>query len=130
MHGIRHQGLVYKEVVEAHQIIKNLTTGDLGIPFVVIRAGVSGLKKCRLVHLPDLFEGGRDKGHYDLVCGAPLDDWANGGYVDVLFKCGENGFSSLQSWSCSEERVWNLLTKRMLDCFREVRCQQADTPGI
>ena len=21
------------------------------------------------------------------VCGAPLDDWANGGYVDVLFMC-------------------------------------------
>ena len=85
MHGIRHQGLVYKEVVEAHQIIKNLTTGDLGIPFVVIRAGVSGLKKCRLVHLPDLSEGGRDKGHYDLVCVERL--WMIGLMAVMLMSC-------------------------------------------
>ena len=32
--------------------------------------------------------------------GAPLDDWANnGGYVDVLFTCGECGFSFFGSWS-------------------------------
>ena len=37
------------------------------------------------------------------VCGAPLDNWANGGYVDVLFMCGECDFSSFGSWSCSEE---------------------------
>ena len=37
------------------------------------------------------------------VCGAPLDDWVNGGYVDVLFTCDEYGFHSLGSWSCSEE---------------------------
>ena len=29
------------------------------------------------------------------VCGAPSNDWANGGYVDVLFTCGERGFGSL-----------------------------------
>ena len=23
------------------------------------------------------------------VCGVPLDDWANGGYVDGIFACGE-----------------------------------------
>ena len=40
------------------------------------------------------------------VCGAPLDDWVNGGYVDLLFTCGECGFSSFGSWSCSEEKVW------------------------
>ena len=33
------------------------------------------------------------------VCGAPLDDWANCGYVDVLFTCGECSFSSFGSWS-------------------------------
>ena len=33
----------------------------------------------------------------------PLDDWPNGGYVDVLFTCGECGFSFFESWSCSEE---------------------------
>ena len=31
------------------------------------------------------------------VCGEPLDDWANGGYIDVLFTCGECGFSSFRS---------------------------------
>ena len=38
------------------------------------------------------------------VSGALLDDWANGGYADVLFTCGE--CSSFGSWSCSEEKVW------------------------
>ena len=37
------------------------------------------------------------------VGGAPLDEWADGGNVDVLFTCGECGFSSFGSWSCSEE---------------------------
>ena len=27
------------------------------------------------------------------MSGAPLDDWANGCYVDILFTCGECGFS-------------------------------------
>ena len=31
------------------------------------------------------------------MCGEPLDDWANGGYVDVLFTCGECSFSSFGS---------------------------------
>ena len=31
------------------------------------------------------------------VHGVPLDDCANGGYVDALFTCGERGFSSLGS---------------------------------
>ena len=59
------------------------------------------------------------------VCGAPLDDWVNGGYTDVLLPCGVCGFSSLESWSYSEERIWDLV-----HCFREVRFQQGDTPGI
>ena len=32
-------------------------------------------------------------------------------YVDVLFTCGECGFSSLGSWPYSREWVWNLGTK-------------------
>ena len=64
------------------------------------------------------------------LCGAPLDDWANGGYVDVLFTCGECGFYSLGSWSYFKEWVWNLETKFMLywnlvldvDCYRIVIC--------
>ena len=39
------------------------------------------------------------------MSGPPLDDWANGSYVDVLFICGERGFSSFESWSSSEESV-------------------------
>ena len=46
--------------------------------------------------------------------GTPSDDWANGGYVDVLFTCGECGFGSLWSWSYSKELVWNLGTKSVL----------------
>ena len=57
------------------------------------------------MYLLDLFEGRGEKGLCDLVCvcGAPLNDWANGGYVDVLFTCGECGYSSFESWFCSEE---------------------------
>ena len=62
--------------------------------------------------------------------GASLDDWFNGGYVDVLFTYGEFGFSSLGSWSYSNEQVWNLGTRSMLHCFMEVKCQQRDTLGI
>ena len=38
------------------------------ILLVVIRLGVSGLKKIRLVYLLDLFEGRGEKGQCDLVC--------------------------------------------------------------
>ena len=33
------------------------------------------------------------------VCGVPLDDCSNSGYVDNLFTCGECSFSSFESWS-------------------------------
>ena len=51
------------------------------------------------------------------VCGGPLDDWTNSGYVDVLFTCGESGFSFFRSWSCSEEQVWDWMIT-MLQCFQ------------
>ena len=41
------------------------------------------------------------------MCGVPLDDWANSGYVHVFFTCDECGFSSFASWSCPEEWVWD-----------------------
>ena len=43
------------------------------------------------MYLLDLFEGRGEKGQCDLVCGASLDDWADGGYADVLLMltCGE-----------------------------------------
>ena len=37
--------------------IRNLTSGDLGIPLVVIQLGLTGLKKTRVEYLLDLFEG-------------------------------------------------------------------------
>ena len=48
------------------------------------------------------------------ACRVPSDDWANGGYVDALFKCGKCGFGSLGSWSYFKEWVWNLGTKSVL----------------
>ena len=38
----------------------------------------------------------------------PLDDWANGGFVDVFLMHGEYGFISLGSWCYSSELVWYL----------------------
>ena len=55
------------------------------------------------MYLLDLLEGRGEKGQCDLVCGALLDNWCNGGYVHALFTCGKCGFSSFGSWSCSEE---------------------------
>ena len=41
------------------------------------------------MYLLDLFEERGDEGAmWFSVCGVPLDDWANGGYVDVLFLFG------------------------------------------
>ena len=50
-----------------YQIIRNFTACDLAIPLEVIRPGQFELKKTRLVHLPDLFEGGVEKGQCNLV---------------------------------------------------------------
>ena len=95
------------------QTIRNLNSGALGIPLVVSRLGVAGLKKTGVVYLLDLFEG-REWEVWFSACGAPSYDWANGGYVDVLFSCGECGFGSLRSRFYSKEWVWNLGTKSML----------------
>ena len=51
-------------------------------------------------------------------------------YVDVLFACGECSFNSLECWYYSKEWVWNLGTKSMLLCFREVKFQVGDTSEI
>ena len=39
------------------------------------------------------------------MCGASSDYWTNGGYIDVLFTCGECGFGSLGSWFYSREWI-------------------------
>ena len=69
VHGIRGCRLVYKEVVEALKLqLKKLTSGDMRISLVVMRLGVSGLKKFMLVYTQDLFEERGEKGRCDLVC--------------------------------------------------------------
>ena len=65
-------GWCTRKWLSRYQIIRNLTSGDLGIPLVVIRPVVTGLKKTRLLHLPDLFEGRGENGLCDLVRLEPL----------------------------------------------------------
>ena len=105
VHGIR--SCCTKKWLSFGQTIRNLDSGDLGILLVVSRLGVTGLKKTRVVYLLDLFEG-REWEVWFSACGALSYDWANGGYVDVLFTCGECGFGSLGSWTYSKEWIWNL----------------------
>ena len=50
-----------------YQTIRHLISGDIGIPPVVIRLGVTRLNKIRIVYLLDLFEGRGEKGQCDLV---------------------------------------------------------------
>ena len=47
VHVIGSYRLVYKEVVEFDQTIRNLTSGNFGIPLVMIQLGVTRLKKTR-----------------------------------------------------------------------------------
>ena len=50
------------------QTIRNLTCGDLEISLVVIRLGVSRLKKIRFLLLQELLGGIGQEEWYDLVC--------------------------------------------------------------
>ena len=50
------------------QTILNLVPGNIGILLVVVRLGVAGLKKIRVMSLLDLFEGRGEKGQCDLAC--------------------------------------------------------------
>ena len=49
------------------QTIRNLTSGDLVIPLVMIPLGVTRLRKTSVVYLLDLFEGRGEKRQCDLV---------------------------------------------------------------
>ena len=72
---------------------------------MVIQLGVTTVKKISLcISYPCLREGrGGWNGQCDLVCGAPLNDWAKASYVDAIFTCGESGFNFGGSWSFSKE---------------------------
>ena len=61
-------GWCTRKWLRLYQIIRNLTSGDLGILLVVIRLGATVLKKTRIVYLLDLFEGRGEKEQCDLVC--------------------------------------------------------------
>ena len=61
-------GWCTRKWLRLYQTVRDLTSGDLGIPLVVIRLGVTGLKKTRVVYLLDLFEGRGEKRQSNLVC--------------------------------------------------------------
>ena len=46
-----------RKCLRLDKTIRNLTSGDLGIPLMVIQLRVNGLKKTRIKYLLDLFEG-------------------------------------------------------------------------
>ena len=50
------------------QTMGNLACVDLEISLVVIRLGVTGLKKTGFMYLMNLFRGTGEKGRCDLVC--------------------------------------------------------------
>ena len=61
-------GWCTRKWLRLYQTVRDLTSGDLGIPLVVIQLGVTGLKKTRVVYLLDLFEGRGEKRQSNLVC--------------------------------------------------------------
>ena len=60
-------GSCTRKWLKSSQTIRNLTSGDLGIPIVVIQLGVTALEKARSYISKDLFDGMGKKGHCDLV---------------------------------------------------------------
>ena len=115
--GVR---LVYKEVVEALSNSKKSYFWWFGNPARGGSTESNRTEKDQTRAPSKPVWGKRGEGAvWFSACGLSSDDWANGHYVDVFFTCGECGFSSLGKWSCSEERVWYLVVKNTLHCFRE-----------
>ena len=111
-------GSCKRKWLRVDRTIRDLTCGDLEIPLLVIRLGVTGPKNSEFVWLLDLLErrGKKGWGGGDLVyVKRPLGDWAIDGGADVLVtnvvRLREYGFISLGSWSYSREWVWDLRTK-------------------
>ena len=82
------------------------------------------------MYLLDLFVRMGEKGQCDLVCGAPLDDWANAGLCRCPMHHVHVVSVVLTFWVVGPvlRNVWNLETKSILHCFRKVKCQLDDTP--
>ena len=57
--GLVAAGWCTRKWLRSDQTIRNLSYGNLGIPLVVIRLGVIGLRKTRVVYLLNLYEGRR-----------------------------------------------------------------------
>ena len=83
VHWIGRRRPVYKEVVEVHSDCKISSFWWFGNPTYGDSTGSNWIRKDKTVYLPDLFVRMVEKRQCDLVCRAPLDDWANAG----LFWC-------------------------------------------
>ena len=90
------------KLLRLYQTIRSPTSGDMGIPFMVMRLGVTGLKMIRLVYSLDLSEGQGEKGQCDLVF-VERFRMIELMVVMLMSYSRECGFSSFGSWFCSEE---------------------------
>ena len=79
VHGIGSCRMVYNEVVEVRSNYQKSSFWCFGNPASGDSAGRNPIEKRKVVYLRDLFEGMGKKGHCDLVCVAPVDDWINAG---------------------------------------------------
>ena len=96
------------------QTIRNLTSGDLGIPLVVNQLERPRLEKTSCISWTCLRECGRRGNAIQcverlLMIGLML--------MMLMSYSGEYNFNSLGSWSYSKEWVWNLRTKSILHYF-------------
>ena len=76
MQGIDSRRLMYTEVVEVRSNCRKSYFWWFGNPTCDDSTRSNRIEKDKVV---DLFEGRGKKGQCDLMCGAPLDDWANAG---------------------------------------------------
>ena len=79
VHGIDRCRPVYKEVVQVQSKCKISSFWRFGNRAYGDSTGSNWIEKDKIVYLLDLFVRMGEKGQCDLVCGAPLDDWANAG---------------------------------------------------
>ena len=73
-----------------NQTIRNLNSGDIEIPLLVIGLGVTGLKITSFAYLLDLFGGRGERRGGVISCMLSAFDWVNVGCVDVFFTYGES----------------------------------------
>ena len=112
---------MYREVVETLSNYKKSYFWWYGNPAMVIRLGVTELKKDLDLVPPRPFWGKREEGTvWFSVCGTPVGDWADGSYDDVLFICGEFSFSSFRSWSTHPNFLHTSLSLTQKEIFKKI----------